>query len=511
MDCSIPREVAWSHCCLPGAQHGTGSSSAIEPASDSITDLRGTSGATDDGPTPDQNRTVETSGISSFHRRHSTVLGEDEGTVEESWDTDNDEEDGDTSPSVCECFRKPFYWAVKLPCFENTVNALIFLNTLLLASVYDGMSTAHEVSPHTRYVSCGPSMCLVCESVLWRSSYGCPTFSSSLLSCTFSSVWLQDFLRYAELCFVVFFTWEAIVKIVALGIWPGYFSHKSSLFDFTLVVFSITGLIIDSGIFGVLKIFRVLRIFRMLRSIKYVEMTLSLYDYLNLNLLVQSSTNTSSNLVNDWSCTSGIQCGYLSLNVPSAAHLTKCCAFYNQYRDLTRCCALNWAQRCLHQIVDSWLTFSVRQLRRIIDSALHSMKMVANVFLLLFLILCAYALIGKSLFGNLFVSQDCKTNVLTTCNYLGDYVPNNFDNFFRSILTLFAVMTFDGEFVNDLNSWTVCLLASIRFILEWKSPWICPPVLQNATHTHWVCFVCFITQNWHWATLLESHEWLSAV
>ena len=88
------------------------------------------------------------------------------------------------------------------------------------------------------------------------------------------------------------------------------------------------------------------------------------------------------------------------------------------------------------------------------------MKMVANVFLLLFLILCAYALMGKSLFGNLFVSQDCKTNVLTTCNYLGDFVPNNFDNFFRSILTLFAVMTFDGEFVNDLNSWTACLLAS---------------------------------------------------
>ena len=111
------------------------------------------------------------------------------------------------------------------------------------------------------------------------------------------------------------------------------------------------------------------------------------------------------------------------------------------------------------------------------------MKMVANVFLLLFLILCAYALMGKSLFGNLFVSQDCKTNVLTTCNYLGDYVPNNFDNFFRSILTLFAVMTFDGEFVNDLNSWTTCLLASVRSILEWKVPLNLSPCASEC-HTH---------------------------
>ena len=71
--------------------------------------------------------------------------------------------------------------------------------------------------------------------------------------------------------------------------------------------------------------------------------------------------------------------------------------------------------------------------------------MVLNVFMLLFLIFCAYALMGVSMFGNLFASKDCKTSDLTTCDYIGDYHAANFDNFFRAILTLFGLMTFDSN------------------------------------------------------------------
>ena len=139
---------------------------------------------------------------------------------EEFWDTDS--EDEDEEPTVCACFRNPLFWLINQRFFDISVNMLILVNTLLLCSVYDGMSTAHE-----------------------------------------------NFLWYAEFGFMIVFAIEAVIKMLALGVWPGYFRHGSNIFDFFLVVCSVVATIVDSGLLAVLRISRVLRIFRLLRGSRY--------------------------------------------------------------------------------------------------------------------------------------------------------------------------------------------------------------------------------------------------
>ena len=92
-----------------------------------------------------------------------------------------------------------------------------------------------------------------------------------------------------------------------------------------------------------------------------------------------------------------------------------------------------------------------RSIRRVLDSATHSMTMVLNVFLLLFLVFVCYGLVGLTMFGNRFNYQysdgtECLWNFhRSDCQSSTDFDPRNFDNFYRAMHTLFIVMTMDGE------------------------------------------------------------------
>ena len=91
-----------------------------------------------------------------------------------------------------------------------------------------------------------------------------------------------------------------------------------------------------------------------------------------------------------------------------------------------------------------------RSIRKILDSATHSMTVVLNVFLLLFLIFICYGLVGMALFGNLIQYQyadgsECLWNFERhNCTSTKDFDPRNFDNIFRALHTLFVVMTLDS-------------------------------------------------------------------
>ena len=99
---------------------------------------------------------------------------------EEFWDTDS--EDEDEEPTVCACFRNPLFWLISQQFFGNSVNMLILVNTLLLCSVYDEYSS-----------------------------------------------WDLLVVRL-----MIVFAVKAVIRMLALGVWPGYLRHSSNIFDFFL-------------------------------------------------------------------------------------------------------------------------------------------------------------------------------------------------------------------------------------------------------------------------------------
>ena len=150
------------------------------------------------------------------------------------WDsTDSDEsedEEHDQSPPVDSCSgdgRKPtmccrlaVYNLVQHTYFELFIFAMIGINVMCLATIYDGMSVVH-----------------------------------------------QDILDLAEWGFTGIFTIEFVLKIFGLG--PcAYFGRGSNVFDFILVATSIAGLILSSANASVLRMSRLARILRLIRVLR---------------------------------------------------------------------------------------------------------------------------------------------------------------------------------------------------------------------------------------------------
>eukprot|EP00484_Ammonia_sp_Unknown_P007624 CAMPEP_0197073220 /NCGR_PEP_ID=MMETSP1384-20130603/210494_1 /TAXON_ID=29189 /ORGANISM="Ammonia sp." /LENGTH=1825 /DNA_ID=CAMNT_0042512053 /DNA_START=142 /DNA_END=5619 /DNA_ORIENTATION=+ len=75
--------------------------------------------------------------------------------------------------------------------------------------------------------------------------------------------WTQV-LFYLEIIFVIIYSVEAILKLIAYGI-KGYFSDWWNVFDFVVVVASIAGMAFDSGV-AVIRLLRVLRVIRLIKK-----------------------------------------------------------------------------------------------------------------------------------------------------------------------------------------------------------------------------------------------------
>ena len=82
---------------------------------------------------------------------------------------------------------------------------------------------------------------------------------------------MNDILINANIGFVVIFTLEAILKLVGLAPHQ-YFKRNWNRFDFTLVLLSYLGMILNLGsLAGLFRIFRVARVFRLIKSLKGLQ------------------------------------------------------------------------------------------------------------------------------------------------------------------------------------------------------------------------------------------------
>lgn len=75
-----------------------------------------------------------------------------------------------------------------------------------------------------------------------------------------------DFLEYFNICFLIFFTLEVIVKIIGLGL-KEFVKDKFNIFDVFIVLISFIEVILVSGngTFTSLRAFRLFRIFKLFR------------------------------------------------------------------------------------------------------------------------------------------------------------------------------------------------------------------------------------------------------
>ena len=84
-------------------------------------------------------------------------------------------------------------------------------------------------------------------------------------------------LKYFNHCFNIFFLIEAIIKIIGLG--TLYFRILENVFDFIIVIVSITATAIDVfttkeilGVAAIFRVFRVGRTFKLFRNLKSVHL-----------------------------------------------------------------------------------------------------------------------------------------------------------------------------------------------------------------------------------------------
>ena len=89
----------------------------------------------------------------------------------------------------------------------------------------------------------------------------------SVVCCQQSLAWIKA-QTYSNMLFTFIFIIEALLKIIGLGI-KGYFTRKGNCFDFFLVLLSLVGFFVNTGVgTNFLRIFRVARVFRLVKALK---------------------------------------------------------------------------------------------------------------------------------------------------------------------------------------------------------------------------------------------------
>lgn len=74
--------------------------------------------------------------------------------------------------------------------------------------------------------------------------------------------------QIVNIVFTVIFTAEAGLKILGLGV-AEYFSRGANCFDFVLVLMSLLGIALSTGVgTNFVRIFRIARVFRLIKSLK---------------------------------------------------------------------------------------------------------------------------------------------------------------------------------------------------------------------------------------------------
>lgn len=137
-------------------------------------------------------------------------------------------------------WRLVFYKIVQTKCFENTLTTMILLNVLCLCAEFYGASKLYLK-------------------------------------------WLDRI----NLFFVFFFTLEAVMKMIGMGL-TFYFHVRENIFDFIIVVFSLLGL--SSYMIPVnITVFRLIRVTRLLRVISKSR---------HIKRLLKTLYNSLANLVN---------------------------------------------------------------------------------------------------------------------------------------------------------------------------------------------------------------------
>ncbi len=121
-------------------------------------------------------------------------------------------------------YRRKLYDIVKHPKFDPFIMLCIILNCITMAMEYHGMSKTY-----------------------------------------------RDILYYFNLIFVIIFSFEAAMKIIALT-WKVYWKDSWNKFDFILVILSYPGYIVDTGVgLNVIRLFRIGRIFRLVKQAKELQ------------------------------------------------------------------------------------------------------------------------------------------------------------------------------------------------------------------------------------------------